>query len=158
MLRTNIFPFIYKINKINNIKNIKMLSCNKSLDKPIINVTENAWKKINNIIKKTNNTQPKSSSMLLDISSGGCNGFNYKFNIITPIENKKISNYSVIVSPDNLNNKIYIDSMAEFYVIGTTIDYIKEDFTNNIFESKFLFTPDKSLATNCGCGISFSLK
>ena len=73
------------------------------------------------------------------------------------IVNKKISNYSVVASRYNLNNKIYIDSMAEFYVIGTTIDYIKEDFNNNIFESKFLFTPDKSLATNCGCGISFSL-
>ena len=123
--------------------------------KPIINVTENAWTKISNILKKNNNN---TQAMLLDISSGGCNGFNYKFNIINPLENKKISNYSVVISPNNLSNKIYIDSMAEFYVLGTTIDYIKEDFNKNIFESKFLFTPDNSLTTNCGCGTSFSLK
>ena len=42
--------------------------------------------------------------------------------------------------------------------MGTTIDFITEDYSKNIFENKFTFTPQKNLATSCGCGISFALK
>ena len=48
--------------------------------------------------------------------------------------------------------------MSEFLLIGTTIDYINEDFSNGIFENKFIFSPDKTLANSCGCGISFTPK
>ena len=46
--------------------------------------------------------------------------------------------------------------MSEMLLLGTTIDYIKEDYNNQIYESKFIFTPRKELATSCGCGVSFS--
>jgi Fe-S cluster assembly iron-binding protein IscA len=58
----------------------------------------------------------------------------------------------------NNNIKIYIDQLSEFYLLGTKIDYISEDFNKNIFESKFTFTPNKNKASSCGCGISFSPK
>ena len=44
------------------------------------------------------------------------------------------------------------------YLLGTTIDYINEDYKNGIYESKFKFDIDKDLMTTCGCGISFSPK
>ena len=44
------------------------------------------------------------------------------------------------------------------FLFGTKIDFIKEDYNKNIFESKFIFIPDKNLATSCGCGISFNPK
>ena len=58
----------------------------------------------------------------------------------------------------NNNTKLLVDPVSEFLLLGTTIDYIKEDYENNIFESKFIFKPDKDLATTCGCGISFNPK
>ena len=46
--------------------------------KNIINVTSNAWKKMNSIILKSNNKY----GFLFGITSGGCNGFNFNFNLM----------------------------------------------------------------------------
>jgi len=48
--------------------------------------------------------------------------------------------------------------LSELYLLGTTIDYINQDYIKNIFESKFIFNIDKELASACGCGISFTPK
>ena len=32
------------------------------------------------------------------------------------------------------------------------------DFSNKIYESKFIYHADKDLMTKCGCGVSFSPK
>tara|TARA_Y100000816_G_scaffold275979_1_gene244703 strand:- start:258 stop:665 length:408 start_codon:yes stop_codon:yes gene_type:complete len=120
-----------------------------------INITETAWKKINNVLDKTKNKQ----GFLFSATGGGCNGFNYKLNTLSKKEymnmykQTKFLNY---VKKDNI--KVYIDPLSEIYLLGTTIDYIEEDFENNIYESKFKFTPEKNKATTCGCGVSFSPK
>ena len=44
------------------------------------------------------------------------------------------------------------------YLFGTTIDHISEDYKKGLFENKFVFLPDKNLASSCGCGISFTPK
>ena len=54
--------------------------------------------------------------------------------------------------------KILIDPISEMTLMGTTIDYVSEDYDKDIFESKFVFTPNKDLASSCGCGISFMPK
>ena len=51
-----------------------------------------------------------------------------------------------------------IEPMSEMLLLGTTIDYVHEDYSKNIFESRLIFTPQKDFATACGCGISFSPK
>ena len=56
------------------------------------------------------------------------------------------------------NIKLVIDPMVEMYLLGTKIDYIYEDYNKSIFESKFIFEPDKNLASICGCGVSFAPK
>ena len=53
---------------------------------------------------------------------------------------------------------VYIDPLSELYLIGTTIDYIDQNYKKNIFESKFVFNVDKELLSTCGCGISFTPK
>ena len=37
-------------------------------------------------------------------------------------------------------------------------NFVGEDYAKDIFESKFIFSPDKELASSCGCGVSFSPK
>ena len=33
--------------------------------------------------------------------------------------------------------------MSEMLLLGTTVDFIEEDYSKNIFESRFIFTPEK---------------
>ncbi len=112
-----------------------------------IKVTDNAWKKMSGILKKTNNTM-----FLFSADSGGCNGFNYKLETIT---NNCFKNSTLI---ENNNVKIIIDPLTEMHLLGTEIDYIKEDYSKGIFENKFVFNPDKRYAYSCGCGKSFTVK
>ena len=120
------------------------------MSKNIINVTKNAWSKMGSILKKSQ----QNNGFLFSISSGGCNGFNFNLNLINDNELNKIRN----MKPTILNNEaisLYIDPTSEMYVIGTEIDYIKEDYSKGIFESKFTYNVDKKLASSCGCGVSF---
>ncbi len=122
----------------------------------LININNNAWNKMNKIITKTNN---QNMGFLFSADSGGCNGFSYNLTLLTRKEymelhkNNKFINY---VKNDNL--KVYIEPLSEIYLLGTTIDYIGEDYSKNIYESKFTFTPEKNRASTCGCGVSFSPK
>ena len=119
-----------------------------------IQVTNEAWNKIESIMKQSSNN----IGFIFSASSGGCNGFNYNLNLLDDNKFEKLNNKLKLSYVNNNNTKIYIDPLSEFYLIGTKIDYISEDFNNNIFENKFIFIPDKEKATSCGCGISFSPK
>ena len=48
--------------------------------------------------------------------------------------------------------------ISEMYLLGTEIDYIEENYSRGVFENKFVFRPDKDMASTCGCGISFHPK
>ena len=120
---------------------------------PII-VTKKAWEKMLNIVSKNIN-----HNFLFSANGGGCNGFNYNLELIKNKDLNKLLNNKIKPNIiENNNVKIIIEPSSEFLLLGTTIDYIKEDYSNNIFESKFIFTPKKEFATTCGCGVSFSLK
>ena len=117
-----------------------------------INVSSNAWIKIKEILEKSNNKY----GFLFYASNGGCNGFNYNLELLDDeIDNSKIKHNFI---SDKDNNRVYIDPSSEIFLMGTEIDFVNEDYKKNIFESKFIFTPDKNLATTCGCGISFNPK
>ena len=125
----------------------------KSVSKIGINITKNAWNKMENIMKYSKNK----SGFIFSASSGGCNGFNFNLELL---DDKKLNNFNNI-KPNYLKNnttKVYIDPLSEMYLIGTTIDYVYEDYTKGQFENKFVFNVDSKLMSSCGCGISFSPK
>ena len=121
--------------------------------KQIINITNNAWKKLSNITKKSN----ANIGFLFGVTSGGCNGFNFDLKLLNNQELQKIKNKKPNILKNN-DVSVYIDPVSEIYLIGTTIDYINEDYSKNIYESKFIYSIDKQLASSCGCGISFMPK
>ena len=128
----------------------RMLS---TLRKDPISITDNAWNKMKVVL------QDKNYAFLFSAKGGGCNGFNYTLNTIDEKEFHELSLEKVpptIIK--NNNTKLIIESSSLWLLIGTNIDYIKEDYSKNIFESKFIFTPKKELATTCGCGVSFTPK
>ena len=117
-------------------------------------VTNNAWNKMSEIIYKK-----KAKGFIFSAVSGGCNGFNYNLKLLdkkkyTEMHKTKIK--PTIIEQDK--TKVLIDPMSEMFLVGTTIDYINEDYDKGIFENKFVFIPDKKLASSCGCGISFTPK
>ena len=121
-----------------------------------ISITTNAWNKMIKISK----TQ-KIDRFLFSATNGGCNGFNYKLNLLNDTDYKTIyidldKMNPTIIKRDN--TELLIDPMSEFLLLGTTIDYINEDYSNGVFENKFIFIPNKTLATSCGCGVSFTPK
>ena len=78
--------------------------------------------------------------------------------LITQFDDLKNNTKILPTLINNDNCKLIIDPSSEMLLFGTSIDYIKEDYTKNIFESKFIFTPKKELVTTCGCGVSFTPK
>ena len=136
-----------------NILNRNILNENRNIKikNDIINITDNAWNKIDNILNHNINLH----NFYFSIDSGGCNGFNYVFTAQTNHEfNNFINNNKLNINyTSNNNNNVYIDPLSEMFIIGTTIDYIED-----IYESKFIYKPNKNIANSCGCGISFSLK
>jgi len=119
-----------------------------------IKITRSAWRKIGDILFVTKNKY----GLLYSASSGGCNGFNFELDPMTQkIYNQiKENKFRTILTDDE--SIVYIDPLSEMQLLGTTIDYIEEDFNNKIYESKFIYDIDKNLMTTCGCGTSFSPK
>lgn len=141
-------------NNINN--NVNIINNNIYIYmKNLINITSNAWNKMSSIIGKSNNQY----GFLFGVTSGGCNGFNFKLNLMNNSEYESI----LKLKPNIFNDKdkkvnLYVDPLSEIYIVGTTIDYINEDINKGIFESKFVYQVDKQNASSCGCGISFTPK
>ena len=124
-----------------------------------ITVTQSAWLKLREILHKSKN----SYGFLYSCSSGGCNGFNFKLNLLEKEYYDKIKDnkyLTVMNDPSNNSstNKLYVDPLSEMYLLGTSINYEIENFREGIFESKFIFGINKEIMSSCGCGISFSPK
>ena len=119
-----------------------------------IRVTHNAWTKIRDIINRSNNK----FGFVYSASSGGCNGFNFELDLLEKELYDKIivNKYHTVLEDED--TKVYIDPLSEMYLLGTTIDYIHEDYSKGQFESKFKFELNKESMTGCGCGVSFSPK
>ena len=119
-----------------------------------IQVTVNAWQKISEIMIQSNNKY----GLMYSASSGGCSGFNFDLGLLDKPTYKKMSKMKYVTILTDVNAKVYVDPMSEMHLLGTTIDYIKEDYSQGQFENKFIFEVDKELLSTCGCGTSFTPK
>lgn len=125
-----------------------------TIKKAPIQISLNAWHKMTDILTKSD-----ASGFLFFAKGGGCNGFNYKLEPINEIKfNTLLQEKPTPTIISNEKIQLMIEPMSEMLLLGTTIDYVREDYSKNIFESRFIFTPEKDFATACGCGISFSPK
>lgn len=109
-------------------------------------------------MSKIMNVSKNKYGFIYSASSGGCNGFNFELNLLEKNMYKEIikSKYYTVLNDDS--TKLYIDPLSEMYLLGTTVDYVHEDYRKGIFESKFKFDINKDKMTSCGCGVSFSPK
>jgi len=125
-----------------------------TFNKAPIQVTDKAWKKIDNIL-----AQRSQHLFYFSASSGGCNGFNYDLSLMEMNDYFDMTErLKIFTLLENNNSKIFVDPDSEFLLFGTTIDYVEEDWNKGVFENKFIFIPDKDLVSSCGCGVSFTPK
>tara|TARA_B100000287_G_scaffold185055_1_gene174997 strand:+ start:243 stop:548 length:306 start_codon:yes stop_codon:yes gene_type:complete len=89
----------------------------------------------------TNMTESESKRFaFLSVLGGGCSGFQYKWELTDKEED------GIIV-----DDILVIDKIAEMFVIGCTVDYVKE------FGGSYLKVVNPNAKASCGCGESFAI-
>ena len=111
------------------------------MTKQIISLSENAAKRIKEIMSAA---EKNSVGVRVGVKSGGCAGMSY------------VMEYAKEVNPNDelieeKGVKLYIDPAATMYLLGTEMDYKKEELS-----STFVFkNPNET--ERCGCGESFKI-
>ena len=107
----------------------------------IIKLSNNAATRIKEILA---NVELNSIGVRVAVKSGGCAGMSY------------VMEYAKEVNPndeviEDKGVKVFVDAAAIMYLLGTEMDYKKEQFS-----SSFVFNnPNES--ERCGCGESFKI-
>ena len=111
------------------------------MTKPIISLSDNAARRIKEIMSKA---EKDSVGVRVGVKSGGCAGMSYVMEYT-----KKISPNDEIVEDKGI--KLFVDPGAIMYLLGTEMDYKKEQFS-----SSFVFkNPNET--ERCGCAESFKV-
>jgi len=76
----------------------------------------------------------------LGVSGGGCSGFQYEWNYVDSASDGTL-----------IDDVLVLDSMAEMYVIGCTVDYVRE------LGGSYLKVINPNAKASCGCGESFAV-
>ena len=108
---------------------------------PIIKLSENAATRIREIMS---NAEKDSVGVRVSVKSGGCAGMAY------------VMEYTKDVNPndeviEDKGVKVFIDSAAVIYLLGTEMDYKEEEMS-----STFVFN-NPNETERCGCGESFKV-
>jgi iron-sulfur cluster assembly protein len=107
--------------------------------KQVITLSDNAANRIKEIIS---NDETKSVGVRVGVKSGGCAGMSYVMEYA-----KEINPTDEVIEDKGV--KVFIDPGAIMYLLGTEMDYKKEQFS-----STFIFkNPNET--ERCGCGESF---
>ena len=110
--------------------------------KQIITLSQRAADRIREIMSKDNNN---SIGLRIGVKSGGCAGMEY----VLEYAKKKNLNEEII---EDKGVKVFIDPSAVMYLLGTQMDYKKEQFS-----SSFVFN-NPNETERCGCGESFKIE
>ena len=109
---------------------------------PIIKLSDNAALRIKEIMSSDEN---ESLGVRVSVKTGGCAGMSY------------VMDYTKEVNPsdeliEDKGVKVFVDSAAVMYLLGTVMDYKKEELS-----SSFVFN-NPNETERCGCGESFKIE
>ena len=111
------------------------------MTKQIISLSDNAAERIKEIMSKA---EKDSLGVRVGVKSGGCAGMSYVMEYT-----KEISPSDEVIEEKGV--KLFVDPGAIMYLLGTEMDYKKEQFS-----SQFVFkNPNET--ERCGCGESFKI-
>ena len=107
----------------------------------IIKLSDNAANRIKQIMSSK---EADSIGVRVAVKSGGCAGMSYVMEYA-----KEINTSDEVIEDKGV--KVFIDSAAVMYLLGTEMDYKKEEFS-----SSFVFN-NPNETERCGCGESFKV-
>lgn len=101
----------------------------------------------------------KGRFLRLSIESGGCHGFQYKFDLDTALD-PTTDMYKCIISLHRLfvsefereGSKLVVDEQSLKLLTGSQVDFSRE-----LIGSAFRVIQNPMAASGCGCGVSFNL-
>ena len=111
------------------------------MSEQVIKLSQNAAERIKHIMSKA---EAAAIGVRIGVKSGGCAGMSY------------IMEYTQEINPNDeiieeKGVKLFVDPGAIMYLLGTEMDYKKEEFS-----SSFVFkNPNET--ERCGCGESFKI-
>ena len=108
---------------------------------PIIKLSDNAALRIKEIMA---NSEKNSLGVRVSVKSGGCAGMSY----VMEYAKEKNPNDEIIEDKGVI---VFVDSAAVMYLLGTEMDYKKDEFS-----SSFVFN-NPNETERCGCGESFKI-
>ena len=108
---------------------------------PIIKLSDNAALRIKEIMSKAEN---ESVGVRVSVKTGGCAGMSYVMEYT-----KEVNSSDEVIEDKGV--KVFIDSSAVMYLLGTEMDYKKEELS-----SSFVFN-NPNETERCGCGESFKV-
>ena len=106
---------------------------------PIIKLSDNAASRIKEIMS---DAEKSAIGLRVSVKSGGCAGMSYVMEYLRELN----PNDEVI---EEKGVKVFIDPAAVMYLLGTEMDYKKEELS-----SSFVFN-NPNETERCGCGESF---
>ena len=98
----------------------------------MITLTENAKNYLSSVAKD--------DFVTLGVNGGGCSGFQYNWDMVNDDTEGTL-----------IDNILVLDKMAEMFVIGCTVDYIKD------FGGSYLTVTNPNAKAMCGCATSFTI-
>ena len=109
---------------------------------PVIKVSDNAALRIKEIMSSA---EKDSLGVRVSVKTGGCAGMSY------------VMEYTKEVNPndemiEDKGVKVFVDSAAVMYLLGTEMDYKKEELS-----SSFVFN-NPNETERCGCGESLKVE
>ena len=107
----------------------------------IIKLSDNAASRIKEIMT---NAEKDALGVRVSVKSGGCAGMSYVMEYL-----KEINPSDEVIEDKGV--KLFIDPAAVMYLLGTEMDYKKEEFS-----SSFVFN-NPNETERCGCGESFKV-
>ena len=112
------------------------------MNKQVITLSDRAADRVKEIMAQA---KEPIVGVRVGVASGGCAGMSY------------VMEYSRELNPndeviEDKGVKVFIDSAAVMYLLGTEMDYKKEDFS-----STFVFN-NPNETERCGCGESFKVE
>jgi iron-sulfur cluster assembly protein len=111
------------------------------MSKQVITLSDRAAERVKEIMS---NTEDSIIGVRVGVASGGCAGMSY----VMEYAQKANPNDDIV---EDKGVKVLIDPKAIMYLLGTEMDYKKEEFS-----STFVFkNPNET--ERCGCGESFKI-
>jgi len=111
------------------------------MNKQVITLSDNAAIRIKEVMASASKS---TIGVRVGVKSGGCAGMSY---LMEYVEKVKVDDEVV----EDKGVKVFIDPGAVMYLLGTEMDYKKEEFS-----STFIFkNPNET--ERCGCGESFKI-